>query len=147
VFYALVVPGPGDFVLGASLSATNRPDARSGDDRASTAVRAVSPRLTFGVPRLDGGAPRPSTRFAISVPVRSNAGRVQPDVVGCVATSGGASLPGAGARRPGEAGCAWTLPAGVGPTLRVTVTVRARALRGTRTWLFAVTGASRVRNP
>jgi len=42
VYYALVTPGPGTFILSASISTTNRPDARRADDVGSTTVVSVA---------------------------------------------------------------------------------------------------------
>jgi hypothetical protein len=138
VYYALVVPGPGDFVLGASISGTNRHDANPTDDRGSTSVLAVSPRVTLGAPRLETGTPRAGRDFAISIPVLLNGRPVTPDFARCVATVGGVTLRGIAARRVGEAGCTWALPRGTAGPIRVSVTVVARSLRASGAWLFAV---------
>jgi hypothetical protein len=141
VYYALVVPGPGRFLLGASISSTNHHDIQPADDRGSTIVSAVAPRLSLGTPRLVSGAPRAARTFSVTIPVRLNGVSVVPESVRCTATAKGVTLQGASSRRPGEAGCEWRLPVGSrGSTLHTTVTVVARSLRIRGSWLFAVRG-------
>jgi (2Fe-2S) ferredoxin len=139
VYYAFVVPVAADAMISAHITGTNHPDRIAADDRVSTSVTAVPQRLALGAPQLVTGPPRAARAFAIAVPVRVYGEAVSPDAVRCVAEAGKATLRGAAVRRHGIAECGWTLPPGIGATtLRVRVTVAARSLRVSGSWLFSV---------
>jgi hypothetical protein len=139
VYYGFVVPVPADAMLSAHIASTNHPDHDTANDRTATSVTAVAPRLTLGSPQLLSGAPRTAKSFAIAVPVRLNGAAVRADIVRCLAMVRGVTLTGTATRRPGSIECAWRLPgSAAGTSLRSTVTVSARSLRASGTWLFSV---------
>jgi hypothetical protein len=139
VYYVFVVPVAADAMLSAHIASTNHRDRNTANDRTATSVTAVAPRLTLGSPQLLTAAPRAAKSFAISVPVRLNGAAVHPDSVQCVAAVRGTTMTGTASRRSWAVECAWKLPADAGGrSLRSTVTVSARSLRVSGTWLFSV---------
>ncbi len=140
VYYTLVLPGPGVFVIGARIVGTTAPDRDRADDAAAATIRAAAARLTLGPPRLLTSPPRRGRSFAFAVSVRRGGASTTPRSVRCVLTASSA-LVGRGVGRDGEARCAWRLPRdlrAVDGRVRAQLDVRAGHLRARGSWSFAV---------
>ena len=139
VYYALVTPGPGEFIVEARIVSTGRSDARADDNADSATVVAVPARLTLGAPRLESGAPIAGRTFRVTLPVRRAGVAVTPTHARCLAAARGRTFQGVVTLGRGLVGCSWQIPSGsAGATLRTTVTVTAGSLRASTTWAFAI---------
>ena len=139
VYYALVPPGPGAFVVEASIVSTNRIDARERDNIATATILVVSPRLSLGRPVLESGPPVAGRDFAVTVPVRRGGAPVRPRRATCGAALGSRVLAGVVMLRRGSIRCTWHIPPGAGRmTLRTHVSATMEALRATGSWLYAI---------
>ena len=139
VYYALVTPGPGEFIVEARIVATDRSDARAGDNTGTATIVAVPARLTLGAPQLESGAPIAGRAFRVTLSVRRSGVPVTPGGARCVATAVGLRLQGVATRGRGRVDCSWAIPRGsAGTTLRTTVTVTAGSLGASTSWAYAI---------
>jgi hypothetical protein len=139
VYYALVPPGPGAFVVQATIVSTDRPDTRVSDNTATATIVVVPARLTLGRPVLADGAPAAGHSFTVTVPVRRGGIPVRPRRATCRAVIGTRSLTGAVSLARGTIGCSWSIPSGTGGrTLRTTVSAGAGTLRVAGSWLYSI---------
>ena len=139
VYYALVPPGPGAFVVEASIVSTNRIDAHERDNTATATIVVVSPRLSFGRPVLESGPPVAGRDFGVTVPVRRGGTPVRPLRATCAAAAGSHVLAGVVMLRRGNIRCTWHIPSGAGRmTLRTHISATAGALRAAGSWLYAI---------
>jgi hypothetical protein len=139
VYYALVTPGPGEFIVEARLVSTDRSDARRADNSGSATMVAVRVRLTLGQPLLESGPPVAGHAFEVAVPVVRSGIPIRPTGGRCVAAIGDRSLGVVISVGQDGVRCQWTIPRGsAGKTLRTTVGARKGALRVSSSWLYAI---------
>jgi hypothetical protein len=139
VYYAFLPPGPGAFVVEATIVSTNHADDRAGDDDATVTVVVAPARLTLGRPALAGGPPAAGRRFTVTIPVRRGGVAVRPASASCGATIGRRSLAGQVSLARGSIRCSWSIPRGTRRrTLRTRVSARAGPLRAAGSWLYAI---------
>jgi hypothetical protein len=130
VYYVMIPPGPGSFIVAARLVSTDRRDARRGDNTATLTIAVDAPRLTLGVPQLEDGGPVAGRRFTVVVPVRRSGVSVTPTSARCLATVGIYRLEGEASRSRGRVRCTWSIPTGTaGGVLETTVSASLRSLR------------------
>ncbi len=139
VYYALVPPGPGAFVVEASIVSTNRIDARQRDNSATATIVVVSPRLSLGRPVLESGPPVAGRDFGVTVPVRRGGAPVRPRRATCGAGLGSHVFAGVVTLRRGSIRCSWHIPPGAGRmTLWTHISATVGALRAAGSWLYAI---------
>lgn len=139
LYYALVPPGPGAFVVQSSIVSTDRPDARASDNTATATIVVVPARLTLGRPVPVDGAPVAGRPFAVTVAVRRGGVPIRPRRAACGAAIGGRSLAGVVSLTRGTIGCSWSIPNGTGRrTLRTTVSASEGTLRVAGSWLYSI---------
>jgi hypothetical protein len=141
-YYALVAPGPGQFIVEARIVSTNRHDTNPADDMGSATIDAKEARLTLGA-AVPETAPIAGRAFVVTVSVRRLGEPVTPTSARCVASLRRRALRGAATIRSGRVRCAWTIPAGAGGALvRTTVRVALQPTSATRSRAFRIHASS-----
>jgi len=139
IYYALLPPGPGAFVLQSTIASTDRADSRPRDNTATITIVVVAARLSLGPPMLDSSRPLAGRRFSVTVPVRRSGVPVRPDHAVCRAVVGDRSVAGTASLTHAAVVCTWRIPRGTaGRTLRTTVRARAGVLSAARSWLYSI---------
>lgn len=139
VFYVLVPPKPGSFMVAVHIVSTDRADPRAGNNSATLIIPVAAPHLTLGVPKLTAGPPRAGQVFTASVAVWRSGAPVTPTSAQCRAAIGTRRLEGTAARRHGALSCSWSIPGATGGrTLETRVTAAVGSLTVTRSWVYAI---------
>jgi hypothetical protein len=143
LYYAVVVPGPGEFIIEARIESTDRPDTQKANDEDSLTIIGEAAGLAVGVPVSRTPAPVAGRPFVVTVAVRRAGEPVKPTGARCIATIERRALLGVASIRRGRVTCTWRMPShSTGALLRATVRVAARSLTAARSRSFRIRASS-----